>query len=69
LLTFPQRGWLGSPRAFVRYGERLGHGERFAYLRLARLAEVYLPRAARLRVAAGDRVRAGVNVLADLIQA
>jgi hypothetical protein len=67
LLTFPRGGWLRSPRAFVRYGERLGHGERFAYLRLAPLAVVYLPRSSRLRVAAGDRVRAGVNALADLI--
>lgn len=69
LLTFPHRGALRAPKAFMRYGERLGQGERFAYLRLAPAAEVYLHRSCRLRVAVGDRVRAGDTVLGDLIHA
>ena len=36
-----------APKAFVRYGERVGQGQRFAYLRLAPRAEVYLPATAR----------------------
>ncbi len=67
LLAFPRRGPLRAPRAFVRYGERLGQGERFAYLRLAPVADVYLPRSSRLCVAVADRVRAGNTVLGELI--
>ena len=69
VLCFRRRGWLLSPRAFVRFGERLGQGHRFAYLRLAPVAEVYLPAAARLVAAAGDRVRAGETVLGELVAA
>lgn len=69
LLAFPGRGVWRSPRAFVRYGERLGQGERFAYLRLAPSAAVYVPRSCRLCVAVGDSVRAGDTVLGELIEA
>jgi len=55
-----------APRAFARYGERLGQGQRFAYLRLAREADVYLPATARLKVSRGDRVTAGSSELAEL---
>lgn len=57
---------IGSPRAFLRYGERVGQGQRFAYLRLARRAEVYLPTTVVSRVAEGDKVRAGLDTLAEL---
>jgi len=66
VLLFPGDGrWFG-PKAFVRYGERVGQGHRFAYLRLARRAEVYLPSTADIQVREGDRVRAGSDVLAEL---
>lgn len=66
VLLFPGDGrWFG-PKAFVRYGERVGQGHRFAYLRLARRAEVYLPSTADIRVREGDRVRAGSDILAEL---
>ena len=66
ILMMP-RSWLGlRPRAFLRYGERVGQGQRFAYLRLAPVAEVYVSASARPRVAPGDRVRAGTSVLAEL---
>ena len=51
----------------VRYGERVGQGQRFAYLRLAPKAEVYLPVTATIKVGAGDRVRAGCGILAELV--
>lgn len=54
------------PRAFLRYGERVGQGQRCAYLRLTRLAEVELPLAARILVTEGQRVAAGTDVLAKL---
>lgn len=62
-----RRSWLGlSPRALVRYGERVGQGQRCAYLRLASAAEIHLPLDSRLLVQPGQKVRAGVDVLAKL---
>ncbi len=54
------------PRAFLQYGERVGQGQRCAYLRLTRLAEVELPLAARILVKEGQRVAAGSDLLAKL---
>ena len=55
-----------APLAFLGYGERVGQGQRCAYLRLTRLAEVQLPINGRLLVEEGQRVSAGVDVLAKL---
>ena len=55
-----------APLAFLRYGERVGQGQRCAYLRLTRLAEVQLPIASRILVKTGQRVTAGADVLAKL---
>ena len=66
VLLFPSRGFGFAPRAFVRYGERVGQGQRFAYLRLATRAEVYLPPTASISMREGDRVQAGTAVLAEL---
>ena len=55
-----------APLAFMRYGERVGQGQRCAYLRLTRQAEVQLPIASRVLVKAGQRVIAGTDVLAKL---
>ncbi len=55
-----------APRAFLGYGERVGQGQRCAYLRLTRLAEVQLPINGRVMVEKGQRVSAGVDVLAKL---
>ncbi len=67
VVLFPGSRWWFSPKAFVGYGERLGQGQRFAYLRLARRAEVYFPPSAQVRVQVGDRVAAGADVLAELV--
>jgi len=66
VLLFPGRNPRFGPRAFVRYGERVGQGQRFAYLRLAPKAEVYLPATAEIRISTGDRVLAGSSILAEL---
>lgn len=58
--------WLGAPRAFLGYGERVGQGQRFAFMRLARTVEIYVPANARVRVEPGQRVRAGTDSLAEL---
>ena len=54
------------PRAFLRYGERVGQGQRCAFLRLTRIAEVQLPLNARIQVESGQRVAAGSDLLARL---
>ena len=55
-----------APLAFLGYGERVGQGQRCAYLRLTRVAEVQLPINSRVLVTAGQRVVAGVDSLAKL---
>ncbi len=55
-----------APRAFMGYGERIGQGQRCAYLRLTRQAEVQLPINGRVLVKPGQKVTAGVDVLAKL---
>jgi phosphatidylserine decarboxylase len=59
--------FLFRPVAFVRYGERLGQGQRCAYIRLASHAEVYVPLKSRVRVKRGDYVNAGTDILATLV--
>lgn len=56
------------PKSLVRYGERVGQGDRCACLRLTRLAEVHLPAGTRLVTSPGDRVVAGRDVIARLPQ-
>ncbi len=66
VLLFPSDGRGFEPKAFVRYGERVGQGQRFAYLRLAQRAEVYLPTTSDISVCEGERIRAGTDILAEL---
>ncbi|MDJ0909705.1 MAG: phosphatidylserine decarboxylase [Woeseiaceae bacterium] len=54
------------PKSFVRYGERLGQGARCAYLRLTRYAEIHLPIDSRVQVEPGQRLVAGLDMLAKL---
>ena len=55
-----------APLAFLGYGERVGQGQRCAYLRLTRQAEVQLPINSRVHVTAGQKIAAGVDLLAKL---
>ena len=55
-----------APRSFARIGERLGQGQRCAYLRLARLAEVQLPIDGKVLVTEGQTVVAGSDVIATV---
>lgn len=55
-----------APRALQGFGERVGQGQRCAYLRLARYAVVQFPLPSRVLVATGQRVTAGTDVLAKL---
>jgi phosphatidylserine decarboxylase len=67
VLVFRGSRLVGRPKALVRYGERIGQGQRVAYLRLADYAEIYLPVAIKNKVQAGQLVRAGVDILAELV--
>ena len=55
-----------APLAFLRFGERVGQGQRCAYLRLTRFAEVQFPINGRMQVEPGQRVLAGCDVLGKL---
>ena len=55
-----------APRAIVGYGSRVGQGQRCAWLRWTRYADVELPAASRVVVTEGQRVMAGSDVLAHL---
>lgn len=52
-----------APRSFTRYGERVGQGQRCAYLRLARYAEVHLPIESKVVVEPGQVVRGGSELI------
>ncbi|MFK8051955.1 MAG: hypothetical protein AB8F65_03195 [Woeseiaceae bacterium] len=68
VVAFSGGHFFSVPMSFRRYGERVGHGHRCGFLRLAVRCEVYLPANALPRVEEGDRVLAAVDVLADLVR-
>lgn len=55
-----------APLAFARYGERLGQGQRCAYLRLTRFAEIQLPIDGKVLVEVGQTVVAGNDLLGSV---
>ncbi|MEM8815258.1 MAG: phosphatidylserine decarboxylase [Pseudomonadota bacterium] len=56
------------PKSFARYGERLGQGQRCAYLRLARYVELHLPVGSRILVEPGQKLTAGSDLLGSVPQ-
>lgn len=55
-----------APRALAEYGERLGQGQRCAYLRLAGRAEVQLPAKGKVLVEPGQWLVAGMDIVGNL---
>ena len=55
-----------APRAFARFGERLGQGQRCAYLRLTQTAEVQLPDDGKVLVEPGQTVVAGTDLIGSV---
>ncbi len=55
-----------APRAFIGFGERVGQGQRCAYLRLTRFAEIHLPIAGKVQVEPGQNVLAGISLLGSV---
>lgn len=52
-----------APRSFVRFGERVGQGQRCAYLRLVRYAELHLPIESQVLVQPGQVLVAGSDLI------
>ena len=57
-----------APRALLQYGERVGQGQRCAYLRLTREAEVHVPLASQVLVEPGTKLIAGQDLIAKVPQ-
>ncbi|NIA27405.1 MAG: hypothetical protein GWP02_05055 [Desulfobulbaceae bacterium] len=55
-----------APMSFARYGERVGQGQRCAYLRLTRIAELHLPIGSKILVKPGQSVIAGTQLVGKL---
>ena len=55
-----------APRAFAKFGERLGQGQRCAYLRLTRTAEVQLPANGKVLVEPGQTLVAGMDIIGSV---
>ncbi len=57
-----------APQSFVGLGERVGQGDRCAYIRLAGYAEIYLPARGRIHVKPGQVVTAGTDLIGAVPQ-
>jgi phosphatidylserine decarboxylase len=51
---------------YVESGQQVGLGERYGFIRFGSRVDVYLPMSAQVKVALGDKVHAGSDVLAQL---
>lgn len=51
------------PKSFVGLGERVGQGQRCAYIRLATYAEIYLPLDGKVHVEVGQKLNAGSDLI------
>jgi phosphatidylserine decarboxylase len=54
------------PRSFIQFGERVGQGQRCAYLRLTRFAELHLPVHSKVLVEPLQTVVAGIDLIGTL---
>lgn len=68
LVVVMNRGPLRNPpRCYVRFGERVGQGQRCGFITLGSTVDIYLPLNSRIKVQEGDRVHAGADVIAQLL--
>jgi len=54
------------PKSFIGFGQRVGQGQRCAYLRLTRFAEVHLPIETKIRGKPGQVLVAGHDLIGKL---
>ena len=52
---------------YVQPGERLGQGERYGFIRYGSRVDLYLPTSSQIKVALGDKVKSGRDILAFLV--
>ncbi len=52
---------------YVLPGERVGQGQRYGFIRFGSRVDVYLPPASRFKVALGDKVRGGIDIIGYLV--
>jgi len=55
-----------APKSFLGFGQRVGQGQRCAYLRLTRFAEVQMPIETKIVVKPGDALVAGMDLIGKL---
>lgn len=58
-----------APKSFIRFGDRVGQGQRCAYLRLTRIAELHLPIDSTILVKPGEVVVAGTDLIGKVAHA
>ncbi len=51
----------------VQPGERIAQGERYGFIRFGSRVDVYMPPSSQIRVALGDKVKAGTDIIAFLV--
>lgn len=56
-----------TPRCDIRFGERVGQGQRCGFIHLGGRIELYLPVTSQIAVSRGDRVCSGSDVIASLV--
>ncbi len=56
-----------TPRCDIRFGERIGQGQRCGFIHLGGRIELYVPVTSRVVVSRGDRVFSGSDVIASLV--
>lgn len=52
---------------YVRPGERVGRGQRYGFIRFGSRVDLYLPPEVRPRVALGDKVKGGTDIIAEFV--
>ena len=56
-----------APRCYVRFGERVGQGQRCGFIHLGSRVDVYVPSGSRVNVKQGGKVYSGSSVVATLV--
>jgi phosphatidylserine decarboxylase len=56
-----------KPHCYIRFGDRVGQGKRCGFVHLGGRVDLYLPENSQPRVAEGEGVRAGADVIARLV--